>query len=57
MNKKLTDCFNCDASFKVEFDDEDLELLFCPSCGRVLEDKVELVNVDEDYYIEEGFDL
>lgn len=42
----MTRCYFCDTEFTVDFDTEDAELLFCPSCGEELPD-IEDRGVDE----------
>jgi len=38
MNRVDGQCPYCDTKFSVEFDMDDDELLFCPSCGEELPD-------------------
>ena len=44
-------CAYCDTEFTVEFEQDDDELVFCPSCGEELpefeEDQIDLFDDDE----------
>ena len=46
-------CPYCDTEFTVEFDNDDDELVFCPSCGETLpefeEDAVDMFDEDEEW--------
>lgn len=45
-------CDYCDTEFSIEFDNEDSELLFCPSCGEELpqfeQDQLDMFGDDYD---------
>ena len=53
MTQKIEDrCVYCDTAFVIEFDHEDDELIYCPSCGEQLpefeEDTIDMFG-DEDW--------
>ena len=51
----MIECFACGVSFKVEFEDEDTKLNYCPHCGQESIDEIiveDLENVD-DYYFDD----
>lgn len=45
-------CPYCDTKFSVEFDGDDDELVFCPSCGEELPEEPD-DEEDEDYFYED----
>jgi len=51
MSQKIEErCPYCDTQFAVEFENEDDELVYCPSCGEELpsfEDELDLNDEDE----------
>ena len=51
MTKKESQCPYCDTAFIVEFDNEDDELAYCPSCGEELptfeEEQLDMFHDDE----------
>ena len=46
-------CVYCDTEFAVEFENDDDELVFCPSCGEEIpefeEDAVDMFDEDEEW--------
>lgn len=43
----MIECFACGVSFKVEFEDEDTKLNFCPHCGQESVDEIEFDGSEE----------
>jgi len=52
MNKE---CFSCSAKFKVNFEEEEMEVRYCAYCGEELIEELDLTedNIDFEYDIEE----
>lgn len=53
----MTECFACGAQFKIEFDDEEMRLNYCPNCGQETIDGIEILDtIDPSLYTEEDDD-
>ena len=52
------ECFACGAKFDIKFDEEEMELNFCPSCGQETIDELNLSEANQEVldFFEEDLD-
>jgi len=51
----MIDCFSCGAKFKASFEEEEMDVRYCPHCGEELIEELDLTSdlTDFDYVLEE----
>jgi rRNA maturation endonuclease Nob1 len=53
----MIECFACSTRFKIEFEDEDTQLNFCPNCGEESVDEILLDGESDNSLIDPVFDI